>query len=203
MKITSILGVALCLVSTPAMAQKKEQNFEGFKVGIQAGWEGRKINEIILASPNNFRLTDDIDNFSFGGFVGYDAQFDDFVVGVEAELQPDGRKLIAEIPGTGSVDVKSKWSANLSARAGVAATSKLLIYGRLGYRLNRYKARLTAPGSTVPIISASSNANGIIYGGGIEYAVRKNVSLRAEYRETDFSILLKSRQLMAGASLRF
>ncbi len=202
-KTISTLGAAIFLASTPAIAQEKEENFEGFKVGIQAGWESRKINEIILPPPNNFRLTNDIDNFSFGGFVGYDAQFDDFVVGVEAELQPDGRKLSAVVPGAGTVEVKSKWSANLSARAGVAATSKLLIYGRLGYRVNRYKGRLTAPGGTVPIISASSNANGIIYGGGIEYAVRKNVSLRAEYRETDFSILLKSRQLMAGASLRF
>ena len=198
--ILTAIGAAF---TAPAHAQTAEENFNGFTAGIQAGWERRGIDETVLPGTLDVRLADKSDGFAYGGFVGYDAQFDNFVVGVEVELQPDGRKLSAVVPGAGSVEVKSKWSANLSARAGVAATSNLLIYGRFGYRANRYKARLTAPGGTTPIVSTSSNGNGIIYGGGIEYAVKKNLSLRAEYRETDFSILLKSRQLLAGASLRF
>lgn len=198
-----IAGSIGCAFPILAKAQEKEESFEGFKVGIQAGWEVREIDEVILPASNNFRLTDEISDFAYGGFVGYDAQFDNLIIGVEAEFQPDGRALTADVAGVGSIEVESSWSANFSTRAGITVTPNLLAYGRLGYRLNRYKAKIDASGGSIPVIKARSNGNGIVYGGGLEYAVNKSVSIRAEYRETDFSILLNSSQFLVGASLRF
>jgi len=121
----------------PAAHAQDDKNFEGVKAGVQAGWERRKIDETLLPAPNSTRLADKTSGLTYGGFIGYDKQFDQIVVGVEADFSPNGKTLRSTLPGGGSIDLDSKWTATASVRAGVVVTPKLLAYGRVGYGLNR------------------------------------------------------------------
>lgn len=198
-----IVAVGSLALPPTAYAQDNPENFDGFKIGVSAGWESRSIDEIVLPDPSDFRLNEQVDDFAIGGYVSYDKQINRFVLGAEAEFQLDGRTISAAIPEIGTVEVSSDWSANFSARAGVAATDRLLVYGRLGYRLNSYKAEVTPTGANAPSITENSSLDGLLYGVGVEYAASDRFSVRAEYRETDFSILLESQQLLFGAAVRF
>lgn len=189
--------------TTAAYAQSSDENFEGVKVGVQAGWERRKIDETLLPAPNSARLNDKSSGVSYGGFAGYDAQFDKFVLGVEADFSPNGKTLRSTLAGGGSIALDSKWTASASARAGIAVTPKLLAYGRLGYGLNRYSVKRLAAGNTTPIATNKVTGDGLLYGGGLEYAINRNASFRVEYRHNDYDGSLSSNQVLGGMTLRF
>lgn len=191
------------LAGAPAHAQDSDENFEGAKFGVQAGWERRKIDEILLPAPNSARLNDKSSGISYGGFLGYDAQFDKMVLGVEADFSPNGKTLRSALTGGGSIELDSKWAASISARAGVAVTPNILVYGRLGYGLNRYSVQRFAAGNTTPITTSKTTGDGLIYGGGLEYAINRNASFRMEYRHNDNERSLRSDQVLGGLTLRF
>lgn len=203
--VISTIAVALSIVAgaSTAHAQNSEENFEGVKVGVQAGWERRKIDESLLPAPNSQRLNDKSSGITYGGFAGYDAQFDKFVLGVEGDFSPNGKTLRSTLPGGGSIELDSKWSASVSARAGVAVAPRLLAYGRLGYGFNRYTVRGFAAGNTTPVATEKATGDGLIYGGGLEFAINRNASFRAEYRRNDNEGSLGSNQVLGGLTLRF
>lgn len=198
--ILTAIGAAF---TAPAQAQSAEENFNGFTAGIQAGWERRSIDETVLPGTLDVRLTDKSDGFAYGGFVGYDRQFDNIVVGVEAGFNPNGKTLNAAVPGGGSIELDSKWSADFTVRAGVTITPRLLAYGRVGYGINRYRVRGFTAGNAAPAASDSATGEGVIFGGGLEYAVNRNMSLRAEYRRKEFDGSLASDQLLSGVAFLF
>lgn len=203
--IMSTVAVTLSFLAgaSAAHAQDNSENFEGVKVGVQAGWEQRKIDETLLLNPNSARLNDKTSGISYGGFVGYDAQFDKFLLGVEADFSPNGKTLRSTIPGDGSIELDSKWVANVSARAGIAVVPKLLAYGRVGYGLNRYTVRRFAAGDTTAVATDKVTGKGLLYGGGLEYAVNRNASFRVEYRRNENEGSLASNQVLGGLTLRF
>lgn len=205
----ALIGAALAVVmtgaaffATPAKAQSGDEHFQGVSVGVQAGWEQRKIDETVLPDTLNTTLSDQRDGVTYGGFVGYDHQFDNVVLGVEAGFNPNGKTLSANIPG-GSIELDSKWSADLSVRAGVTVTPRLLAYGRAGYSLNRYRISGFTTGNTNPVGQASETADGVMFGGGFEYAVNDSASIRTEYRHKELDGSLSSDQILAGVTLRF
>lgn len=199
----AILAIVGAAFASPAQAQSDREYFNGFSVGAQAGWEERSINETVLPNSLNVPLTDKSNGITYGGFVGYDRQFDNIVVGVEAGFSPNGKTLNAPVLGGGSIELDSKWSGDISVRAGVTVTPQLLAYGRVGYGINRYRVRGFVPGNTTPVASESVTGNGIIFGGGLEYALKPNVSLRAEYRRKEFDGSLSSDQVLSGVTFRF
>lgn len=170
---------------------------------MQAGWERRKIDETLLPAPNSTRLADKTSGLTYGGFIGYDKQFDQIVVGVEADFSSNGKTLRSTLPGGGSIDLDSKWTATASVRAGIVVTPKLLAYGRVGYGLNRYTIRAFTAGNNTPVATGKATGDGLVYGGGLEYAINRNASFRLEYRRTDQEGSLSSNQALAGVSLRF
>jgi outer membrane immunogenic protein len=204
----AILGVsiaaALFTTITPcaANAQSEEEHFEGASIGVQAGWEDRKIDETVLPHTLNVTLSDKRDGVAYGGYAGYDQQFGNFVIGAEAGFSLGGKTLAADIPG-GSIKLDSKWSADLSIRAGVAVTPRLLAYGRVGYSLNRYRIGGFESGNSTALASEGETADGIVFGGGLEYALPGKASIRAEYRRKKLDGSLTSNQVLGGVTLRF
>lgn len=198
-----VAAIALTgLVASAAHAQSGDEHFEGVSVGVQAGWEERSINETVLPATVNATLNDKSDGFSYAAFAAYDHQFDNFVIGVEAGFSPNGRTLTAALPG-GSIELDSKWSADLTARAGVTITPQLLVYARGGYGINRTRISGFVNGQAGPVESDSATSDGFIFGGGLEYAVTGNASVRAEYRRKEFDGSLSSNQVLAGVAFRF
>lgn len=198
--VAAVLGLAL--MPTSAHARSDDEPFEGLSIGVQAGWEDRKIDETVLPDTLNATLSDKRDGFVYGGYVAYDQQIGAVVVGAEAGVNPGGRTLTANVPG-GSIELDSRWSADFSVRAGVTVTPRLLAYGRAGYSLNRYRIRGFAGGSPAPVVSEGETVDGITFGGGLEYALPGKMSVRAEYRRKELDGSLTSNQILGGVTLRF
>jgi outer membrane immunogenic protein len=124
-----------------------------------------------------------------GGHVGYNYQVNQFVVGLEGDVSgADFRNNIASF-ATGTV-------------YGVHVPIEASIRGRLGYAWDRALFYATGGaafadirntyfgGTILPAAGASFNSDktkvGWTVGGGVEYALSNNWSVRGEYRYSDF-----------------
>ena len=126
---------------------------------------------------------------AFGVQAGYNWQVGDFVLGLEG----DANKLFAQgvthfpgvDPGKGPDQLSSRydWLGTARARVGVARNAALFYatggfaYGRVGHEY------IYAPGSPTDTQSfnLSENRMGWAVGGGVEYSLSQNWSVRAEY----------------------
>jgi outer membrane immunogenic protein len=124
------------------------------------------------------------DGWYGGGQVGYNAQFDRLVLGVEADLQ--GADISDSTSGVGpagfsTANVDVNWFSTVRGRVGYAAGPALLyVTGGLAFADVDYS--VTAPGVT---LSKSSIKTGYALGGGIEWAFDPNWSLKSEYLFVD------------------
>lgn len=200
-----VLAATLATTAIPstALAQDNDDLFTGASVGVQAGYERQSIDESILSGPNAVTLDASGKGITYGGYVGYDLQMSDFVVGIEAGFNPNGRTITGDIANGGTAELNPKWSTNASARAGVVIAERALFYGRIGYNRMRYSVSRFADGSDTATASVTQNADGLMFGGGAEFAFHENAALRVEYRRSKLDGTLRSNQVLAGATLRF
>lgn len=201
----SIVAASLVAISVSqtAFAQDTDDLFTGVSVGVEAGYNRISIDEPILDGGNTVTLDAKKSGIIYGGYAGYDLQMDKFVVGVEAGFSPNGNTITSDIANGGSAELNPKWSANASARAGVVLADRALIYGRIGYNRTRYSVSRFANGNDSAIASANKNADGLMFGGGAEFAFNENAAFRVEYRRNKLDGTLRSNQILAGATLRF
>ncbi|GAC1563116.1 MAG: porin family protein [Beijerinckiaceae bacterium] len=145
--------------------------------------------------------------FMGGGQVGYNWQFSNFVVGVEADFQgADVRSStnagiinvpIAGFPAnsvtsTASIDHRLDYLGTLRGRIGYAAFDRFLVYATGGLAYGHVRTNFSAiqtilgpsagistvmPGTAV----SSANRTGWTIGGGVEYAIDQNWSIKGEY----------------------
>ncbi len=201
----SILAAALATAAIPstAFAQDTDDLFTGVSVGIQGGYERQSIDETILSGTDAVTLDDSGKGITYGGYVGYDLQMSAFVVGIEAGFNPNGRTITGDIANGGTAELNPKWSASASARAGVVIADRALFYGRVGYNRMRHSVSRFANGSDTATATATENSDGLMFGGGAEFAFHENAALRVEYRRSKLDGSLRSNQVLAGATLRF
>ena len=136
-----------------------------------------------------------------GGQAGYNWQLNNFVLGVEGDINGGGlstttmsrRAASAIFAGGSNFKASSDWNASIRGRVGYA-WNQFLFYGTGGIafadaNLKANFAAGTAPGGTaVPGSSASKSTTllGPTVGGGVEYAMTPNISVGGEYRYTDY-----------------
>jgi len=200
---TLIAAFATIAMPSVAFAQDTDDLFTGASVGVQGGYERQSVDESVLSGPDAVTLDANGKGVTYGGYVGYDLQISGFVVGVEAGFNPNGRTITGDIANGGTVELNPKWSANASARAGVVIAERALLFGRVGYNRMRYSVSRFANGSDTATVTANENADGLMFGGGAEFAVHENAALRVEYRRSNLDGSLRSTQILAGATLRF
>lgn len=200
---TLIAAFATIAMPSVAFAQDTDDLFTGASVGVQGGYERQSVDESVLSGPDAVTLDANGKGVTYGGYVGYDLQISGFVVGVEAGFNPNGRTITGDIATGGTVELNPKWSANASARAGVVIAERALLFGRIGYNRMRYSVSRFANGSDTATVTANENADGLMFGGGAEFAVHENAALRVEYRRSNLDGSLRSTQILAGATLRF
>jgi outer membrane immunogenic protein len=124
--------------------------------------------------------------FIGGGQVGYNQQFGNIVLGVEATLSgttlsSDSRSVFVPASVTYSTDVNT--IATVTGRLGVAA-DKWLIYAKGGWA----GAQVDVSGRNTALpdsFSFDDWRNGWTVGGGLEYKVSSNISLGVEYSFID------------------
>jgi outer membrane immunogenic protein len=179
-------------------------NWTGVYVGVHAGWiwsEGDAAVSSTGLAPATalapFGYSFDGDGGMLGGQIGFNYQFSNIVVGIEADLSwtgVDGGATVAPltfgagvIPGsfhTSSFDMN--WFGTVRGRLGFAANN-LLIYVTGGLAFGDVDAT-TVTQSFIPGIglntwtgSASDTQVGWTIGGGLEWGFAPNWSIKGEY----------------------
>lgn len=149
-------------------------DWTGFYAGINGGYG---FGEADAASVG----TIDLDGGIFGGQVGYNYDFGGFVLGAEADIQWSGLEGgTTTLLGT-TVDAELEYFGTIRARAGLAL-DRLMPYVTGGYAYGQAHGTSTfGPG-----FSTREMVHGYTIGGGVEYAVTDNITVKAEYLYVDF-----------------
>jgi outer membrane immunogenic protein len=171
----------------------------GFYVGVNAGgvWSEAKSRQIgnpalvnaFVATNAPLTTTNTINGFTGGGQIGYNQQVGNIVVGLETDLNWVGASKRNTFIGTGAL-----------AGLGVTSRDKVeyigTLRGRLGYAADRFLIYVTGglaygnPNSSAALVlgpnfwtgSTGSGARaGWTVGGGIEYALTNNWTIKGEY----------------------
>lgn len=198
--IVSTLAAALAVsMGTAASAEP----FNGPFIGVQGGWNQDDLNNP-TTDAGVLAVTQKKDSFNAGGFIGYDYKIADrFVLGAEAGIQFSVDDEVVHDNGTALITLDPKRAIDLTARAGVLADAKTLIYARGGYTNARVR---TTSEDSAGITSASQDRDGWLVGGGVERAITDNISARIEYRYTDLSDgngKFDRHQALVGVAYRF
>jgi outer membrane immunogenic protein len=161
----------------------------------------------IAALSNSYSMTSN--GWEAGGQIGCNAQWGMAVVGVEGDWQWSNTSTSADasyaaFPNVGNpaftdaahtehVDVSQRWFATARVRAGFTPWERVLIYGTGGVAWANYTSNSAVIFANVAnpfagvfngathIGSASTNQLGWVAGGGIEWALTNNWSIKAEY----------------------
>src|ERR1700724_1297419 len=126
-----------------------------------------------------------------GAHIGYNLQIQQWVIGLEGSV--DGTSLSRSVfePVSGfTVGTRSDVQGSIRGRAGIAF-DRVLLYATGGVAFASITDNYTdttgaITGSPGASSSFSKTRVGWTVGGGLEYAVTNNWSLRAEYRYSDF-----------------
>ena len=200
-----VKGPAVALGSPPAAALPAI-NWTGFYVGGQIGYayggnHGAYSYGTLGGLDGSAPLTGDEKGVIFGGHVGYNRQFDNWVVGLEGSV--DGTNLVKNStlgisdpnnPNTTnslSTTVQSDVQGALRGRAGYAF-GRLLTFATGGGAIANfsYQSNILAADSLGFAVASNPGQTalrvGWTVGGGVEWAVNNNWSVRGEYRYSDF-----------------
>jgi outer membrane immunogenic protein len=169
-------------------------NWTGFYVGINAGAAFNNSHYALSPDPPPGDTgSGDFNNacFTAGGQAGYNYQINKFVIGLETDFNYNGIDQSGHVDSafTRTVTQKVDYFGTLRPRVGVTPTDKLLVYatGGLAYGDVHSSSNIlfTTPVLDHYIGSNSSLQTGWAAGGGIEYALSRNWSVKAEYLEVD------------------
>lgn len=136
-----------------------------------------------------FNVTTDyeISGAIYGGYIGYNYQAGNIVVGIEgtlsgASIKGDTTCLIA-LKCAREVD----WMATLVGRLGYAM-DKTMVYGVIGVAWADVETKVTDNilGGGLITLNGDKNHTGFVIGFGIEHALSHNVIARIEYNHIDF-----------------
>jgi outer membrane immunogenic protein len=143
---------------------------------------GAFINDSFSSSPSGI---------IGGAHVGYNLQINQWVAGLEGTVDGTGISKSASDPFSGlTVGSRAYTQGSIRARAGIA-WDRFLVYATGGAAFTGISNIYTDPiGSVTGAPGASETISrtraGWTVGGGIEYAITNNWSVRAEYRYSDF-----------------
>lgn len=167
----------------------------GFYVGANAGYgfgQGKASDIALNGTPFPSRNGSfDTDGAIGGGQIGYNYQIGSIVLGLEADLQASGVKgsyvddPLAAPASASHINGKLEYFGTVRARAGYAV-GNALFYATGGFAYGSTKASITNfINQASPVISSRANAMGYALGGGVEYALTRNWTVKAEYLYLD------------------
>ena len=166
----------------------------GFYVGAQAGYEFGRSNAFATSNFTGAGVAANSGSpkgFIGGAHVGYNYQFPggallhgvSFVAGIEGDVDGSNYKTNYALGGFNNYAYQPV-QGSVRGRLGVAV-DRALFYATGGVAIgdihNSYVNTFNGA-----VDSLSRTKVGYTVGGGIEYSVTNNISLRAEYRFTDF-----------------
>ena len=179
----------------PVVAAVPLFTWTGFYVGVNAGygWNTNDSNTFIDPVLGVVSGGGSDGGFVGGGQIGYNYQFNQFVIGLETDIQyadlGNGRSTFGQ--GFAGNNNDGNWFGTVRARAGFAF-DRALVYatGGLAYGDIGNAAPLSsAPYGTVFAAAAASTNTGWVLGAGVEYAFTNNLTAKFEglYVNLDFN----------------
>jgi len=194
-------------------------SWTGVYFGLNAGWLGANNSLVNQATPGVDQNVDPQElaalaglatgDFSLGnksGFIGgagigYNYQFNNWVAGIEADIQGiAGQAVNGSITSntttglsstlTGSMD--TRWLGTLRGRLGVLPAPTVLVYGTGGLAYSEVQATTSLTQSDSSGFSGSGTGDDFAYlvtgwtaGGGVEWMFTQNWSAKLEYLHYD------------------
>jgi outer membrane immunogenic protein len=180
---------------TKAPVMEPIYNWTGFYIGGNVGYSwGRSSDTSTLTNGAGAVLFTSADRANMdgvigGGQIGYNWQVQNWVWGLEADIQGSGQKgsraylcptgvctppfgVIAVFPGPAvpvSLDQKLEWFGTVRGRVGVLATPQVLFYATGGLAYGNVKTQLSGGFPGVAVDQSFSHTKvGYAVGGGIE-----------------------------------
>lgn len=188
------MPVKALLKPTPVMS------WTGFYAGVHVGGAWGADGSVLDV---NYNATNELvpirgsSTFLGGGQVGYNWQQSSFVLGVEADISGLDYLATANSPSGPDTNysVRATYFGTVRGRVGVAFDRALLFFtGGAAFTNLRYSVLDTVgfpnniPPQTPNTVSGSQSVNtGWTVGGGIEYAVGSNWSVKGEYLYAHFA----------------
>ena len=200
-------------------------NWTGFYIGVNGGYSwGRASSDLVatqtsvgtitrtttggtvldvttVPGPTTTTALSDrarMDGGLFGGQIGYNARYNNWILGIEADFQGTGQRggssfcLTAACPLGSTVitsDFHLRWFGTLRGRAGWLADPNLLLYVTGGLAVGEIGADYTASvlGAAAPLgtFSAKATRAGFVVGAGGEYRLSERWSFKLEYLYMD------------------
>ena len=180
----------------------------------------------ISALSNSYDMTNT--GWEAGGQLGCNGQWGAVVVGLEGDWQwthlgtsadaahaafPNvGNPLFTDPAHTEHVDVTQRWFATARARAGFTPWERVLVYATGGIAWANYQSTIAVNFATVPLGFLSQPFNGAMHGGsatttqvgpvvggGVEWAITNNWTVKAEYLYMRFDGFAYNSPLTAAA----
>ncbi|MEJ0094873.1 MAG: outer membrane protein [Methylocella sp.] len=158
----------------------------GIYIGGQVGfaWGDQNVSSNTGFGFDSFGSNND--GVIGGGHVGYNLQLNQFVIGLEGSVDGSSIKKSVTRDVGGFVPATFTSSADIqgSVRGRVGyAWDRILVYATGGVAFAGVDNSISTP---FGFDSASSTRVGWTVGGGVEYAITNNWSVRGEYRYSDF-----------------
>jgi outer membrane immunogenic protein len=145
-------------------------------------------------------MHDEVEGWLGGLHAGYNHQFGNLVVGVEASIDAgnqDAHRL--EVPALNYVtDTEVNYMASIAGRAGLAF-DRFFFFGKAGVAYIDYDYSASfQQGNLITARSHDFDDFGYVVGGGVEYALTDRFTIGAEYEHYDFGSQTDGIQREAG-----
>lgn len=188
-------------------------DWTGFYIGAHGGYAwGEADTEVTLeratfGTATIYDDSDDLDGFFGGGQIGINKQYGNFLIGLEADgswsgIDGDGTSSVtvptgvlgpAEADFDTSVDTEIEWLATARVRAGVV-WNRALLYATGGAAVAGVDSEFNVENTGGPAaldgyefsFGDDERLLGWTIGGGVEVAVTKYLTVKAEYLYMDF-----------------
>lgn len=197
--VSVVVAVAFSIVLASAAQAQTPQRWNGPYIGVNLGQGSAEFDGSLtvvdqkgktVQGPTSYGI--DADGIFGGVQVGYNHRVGNFFIGLEADLQT------ADISGSTSFGSKAfsysastsvDWFGTARVRAGYA-TDAMLIYATGGLAFANIDVDATFKNSNgTAQLSSSDTQVGFVLGGGVEFALRPNWSLKLEYQYLNFGSL--------------
>ena len=178
--------------------------WDGVSLGAQFGYSNLTADFASVSTTTPLPKVS-TNSAQYGGFLGYNAQWDELVLGVEGAYNRANSLSATGVNGTLSSTFKLVDYATLRARAGYAF-GQFLPYAFFGAAAGRVNYATVSAGTTTSSRDNGYTA-GFTTGLGIDVAILPNVFVRAEYEYVLFAPIGGIRSSVntarAGVGIRF
>ena len=165
----------------PIEAASAGYDWSGFYAGAQLGyaWGGADAEDV--TDGDSFAY--DPSGWVGGLHLGHNWQWDAFVAGLEGDVELAGVDDADEEDGV-EVSSEADWQGSVRARLG-GSFGNILVYGTAGAAYSDINNGVASE-ATSATDSFDNGRWGWTAGAGLEVGMTQNISLRAEYRYSDF-----------------